>query len=88
MFVRLAVIVGLFWFGMQTAYAGVMDWPVVSQTANVVKCVISDSGKITTSAITHVSMFVGDTIKTVADCLSFTAGQLTGVRDPNPLHHD
>lgn len=68
------------------AEAGVTDWPVVSQLVNVVRCVISDAGKITTSLVSHATAFSVETLQTVGQCLIYTAGQATGVGDPNPLH--
>lgn len=83
------IVMGLLWvIWSPPAFASVLDWPVVNQVVNVGKCVVSDTGGIVSLAVKHTAEFVGDTIKLVADCLVYTAEQVTGVGDPNPLHHD
>ena len=87
----IVVIAGWILFGTlrtQTAYAGVLDWPVVNQVSNVVKCVISDVGKITNSLVNHATAFTTETLQTVGQCLLYTTGQVTGTSDPNPLHEE
>lgn len=81
------VLVGLLCLAWsQPASASVLDWPLIKQVVNVGKCVISDTGGIVSLAVKHTAGFVGDSIKLVADCLVYSANQLTGVGDPNPLH--
>ena len=88
---RMVLVWGV-WFtlfgGTVYAEASVLGWPVISQVKNVVFCVVSDAGKITTSLVTHATGFATETLKTIGDCLIYVAGQVTGTPDPNPLHTD
>lgn len=72
--------------GTSTCEAVVLDWPILKQGSNVVRCLVSDVGKITTSLVTHATGFATETLETVGQCLIYVAGQATGVPDPNPLH--
>ena len=83
------VLVGLLLSGLlfgspRTAYASVLDWPVVSQVSNVVRCVIADSGAILSSLVTHATAFTKETLTTVGECLLYTTQQVTPglVSDP------
>ena len=88
MLLRLLVICGLFWFGMQTAYAGVSDWPVVSHVLKIGSCVLADSGAILKSATTHVAGFGVDVLTIVGECATFVIETVTPASDHTPADSD
>ena len=71
------LVVGLLLVLAGRAEASVLDWPVVSQASNVVRCIVSDAGTIGKSFITHASGFVVETFTTVGECLLYVANQVT-----------
>lgn len=67
--------------------ASVLDWPVLSQVSNVVRCVISDAGTIGKSIITHATAVVVEVSQTVGKCLIYIGSQVTpGIISEPPDH--
>ena len=69
------------------AEASVLDWPVVSQLSNVVRCVVVDAGTIGKSFVTHASGFAVETLVTVGKCLLYIGDQVVpGIVTEPPTH--
>ena len=68
------------------AEASFLNLPVVNQLSNVVRCVITDVGTIASYWVGALATATTKTVTRVGQCLIYTAGQVTGVGDPDPLH--
>ena len=71
----------------QTAYAGILAWPVVSQVANVVRCIVADVGSISKALVTHATGFVVETTQIVGKCLIYIGDQVTPGVIAEPSDH-
>ncbi len=66
------------------AEASVLDFPVILQVSNVVRCVVTDIGTIASYWVSALTTASTQTLTRVGQCLIYTTGQVTNVGDPDP----
>jgi len=83
---RVIVVVGLLvcLSSAPVVEASVLDWPIIKQTVAVGSCVVTDAGRIGSSAIRHAAGFGKDLVVIVKECVEFTFATITPGLVVNP----